>query len=65
MDTPKRNYGTVGVHLANDVISKIDEIATREDRSRSRVLARIIRQELAKAPEPQIRFARRRAKSAA
>lgn len=55
----KKDYGTLSVHLPAEVIARVDEVCRAEDRSRSRVLGRIITRELATAPEPRIRFARR------
>lgn len=60
MKAREKTYGTLAVHLPNTVIAEVDALAIKENRSRSFILGRIIRAELATAPEPAIRFSRRK-----
>lgn len=60
MKVREKTYGTLAVHLPKTVIAEVDALATSENRSRSFILGRIIRAELATAPEPAIHFARRK-----
>lgn len=59
MKGTEKAYGTLAVHLPSSVIAEVDALAAKENRSRSFILGRIIRAELANAPEPSIRYARR------
>lgn len=59
MKGTEKTYGTLAVHLPSSVIAEVDALAAKENRSRSFILGRIIRAELATSPEPAIRFSRR------